>query len=97
MAQDNCQGHARWPTDGAQVVKHKQLILTSLPINCSWCNPQTGLSFGLEFGDLIKRKMGWIGESIESVKSMKIRDSLFQFITLGLSPSLVPSIVVYTI
>ena len=73
-------------------VKHKQLILTSLPINCSWCNPQTGLSFGLEFGDLIKRKMGWIGESIESVKSMKIRDSLFQFITLGLSPSLVPSI-----
>ncbi|KAH9761865.1 Signal peptidase I [Citrus sinensis] len=28
--------------------------------------------------------MGWIGESIESVKSMKIRDSLFQFITLGM-------------
>lgn len=41
MAQDNCQGHARWPTDGAQVVKHKQLILTSLPLNCSWQSTDT--------------------------------------------------------
>ncbi|KAJ4708285.1 Signal peptidase I [Melia azedarach] len=28
--------------------------------------------------------MGWIRESIESVKSMKIRESLFQIISLGM-------------
>lgn len=91
MAQDYWQGHVMGGTNCQNTSPWFWQNLTKI---CSWCNPQSELSFGLEFGDLIKRKMGWIGESIESVKSMKIRDSLSQFITLGLSPSLAPSVVV---